>query len=199
MSSETGDHDPVPNELSVLDPDSVFPHLCDDDIEINLSNFSECEKISVSKFQKNKTTKGLNIFHANLNSLESKHDKVHEFISSTSSPIDVIAITETSFQADNEFFTTNIKMEGYSDFSTPTNTSKGGCTLYIKDKYDVIPRLDLDIRDDHFESVWCEIKNNKGKNIVCASIYRHPHNLLSIYNSFLKYMEKTLLTLTKEN
>ena len=199
MSSETGEHDPVPNELSVLDPDSVFPHLCDDDIEINLSNFSECEKISVSKFQKNKTTKGLNIFHANLNSLESKHDKVHEFISSTSSPIDVIAITETSFQADNEFFTTNIKMEGYSDFSTPTNTSKGGCTLYIKDKYDVIPRLDLDIRDDHFESVWCEIKNNKGKNIVCASIYRHPHNLLSIYNSFLKYMENTLLTLTKEN
>ena len=101
------------NELNVVDPEVIFPNLCDDDIEINLSNFSECEKISVSKFQKKNFTNGMNIFHANINGLENKHDKIHEFITSTSSSIDVIALTETSFQAKNEFFTTNINIEGY--------------------------------------------------------------------------------------
>ena len=199
MSPDTGDPDPIVNDFSVLDPDVIFPNLCDDDIEINLSNFSECEEISVSKFQKKKIVNGFNVIHGNINGLEGKHDKIHEFLSGTSSSIDVLAITETSHQAENEFFSANIEIEGYVHFSTPTNTSKGGTTLYVKNKYDVIPRHDLKATDDHFESVWCEIKNNKGKNIVCASIYRHPHDLLSTYNNFLKYIETVLLTLTKEN
>lgn len=33
---------------------------------------------------------------------------------------------------------------------------------------------DLCITSDEFETVWIEIKNQKNKNILCSSIYRHP-------------------------
>ena len=53
--------------------------------------------------------------------------------------------------------------------------------------------------NDHYETVWTELKNNKGKNMICGSIYRHPHDNLEIFNSFLDYLEIALLKLSKEN
>ena len=45
------------------------------------------------------------------------------------------------------------------------------------------------------ESTWIEIKNNRSKNIVIASIYRHPHN----FNEFFQYLENCLVKVVKEN
>ena len=41
-----------------------------------------------------------------------------------------------------------------------------------------------------------EIKNTRSKNIVIASIYRHPHNN---FNEFFQYLESCLLQVMKEN
>ena len=41
-----------------------------------------------------------------------------------------------------------------------------------------------------------EIKNKNSKNIVCGSIYRHPHNN---FDEFYKYFEMCLSSLAKEN
>ena len=87
-----------------------------------------------------------------------------------------MAITETSLKLTNENFKTNISIEGYSTFSTPTNSNKGGSPIYVKDTFDVTERLNLNVIDDKFESVSIEIKNKKIKNIICGSIYRHPHD-----------------------
>ena len=57
----------------------------------------------------------------------------------------------------------------------------------------------MNVIDDHFESVWIEIKNKSSKNIIVGSIYRHPHDTIAIYNSFLEYMEPILSKITNEN
>ena len=62
-----------------------------------------------------KTQKNFNIFHSNVNGLESKFDSLHEFLSGTSAKLDVVAITETS-KKNEEFFTSNVSLEGYKTF-----------------------------------------------------------------------------------
>ena len=136
----------------------------------------------------------MNIFHTNINGLETKLDNLHEFISNTSSKMDIIAITETS-QKNDESFILKTDIEGYVNCSTP-NISKGGTSLYINDKFDSFERMDLKIQNNNFETTWVEIVNKLSKNIVVASIYRHPR-----YNfaEFFAYLEKSLNILTKEN
>ena len=47
-----------------------------------------------------------------------------------------------------------------------------------------------------YESMWIEIKNKKSKNIVIASIYRHPHNN---FKEYFQYLEKCLSVVAQEN
>ena len=69
-----------------------------------------------------KIQKFFNIFHANVNGLESKFDNLHTFLAGAESVMDVVAITETSENKDDSFIK-NISMEGYSTpYHTPTNT-----------------------------------------------------------------------------
>ena len=42
-----------------------------------------------------------------------------------------LAVTETTQRITNEFYT-NIKLEGYTNFSAATNTNKGGTIIYTK-------------------------------------------------------------------
>ena len=59
--------------------------------------------------------------------------------------------------------------------------------------------MDLNQKNAHYESVWVELKNKKSKNVICGSIYRHPHDTNDIYNNFLKELEFNLTKITKEN
>ena len=178
-----------------------------DNDNINLSNLSSCEYYSCSKFHKlisdndNNNYKNVNIFHNNLNGLESKYDLLNNFLCSNTSNLDIITITETSQHIDNTNtnFKTNVKIDGYTLTCTPSNTSKGGTCIYRKNKFDAIEREDLKIINDHFESNWIEVKNKNCKNVIVGSIYRHPHDNLEIYNSFLDYIESILNKLYKEN
>ena len=61
-----------------------------------------------------------------------------------------IAITETS-QRNDDFFTTNVSMNGYKEFYTPSNSSKGGTALYVKEKYEIFERIDLKIQNDFWK------------------------------------------------
>ena len=151
-----------------------------------------------TRFQQQNLLNSFNIAHSNINGLQAKLDLFQEFL--VSSPeLDVVAITETSHQANDDFFSLNINLDSYTSFSIPTSTARGGTTIYIKSKHAAIERTDLNINNNHFEAVWCEIRNKKGKNMICSSIYRHPHDQLDIFSSFLEYMESTLQKLSKEN
>ena len=164
------------------------------EVDLNIAYQADCSYYQVKDIQKLNIDRNLNIFHTNINGLETKFKNLHEFISSTSSKMDIIAITETSQKDDNLILKTDI--EGYVNCSKSSNLIKGGTALYINDKFDSFERMDLKIQNDNFETTWVEIVNKLCRNIVVASIYRHPR-----YNFtyFFSYLEKSLHILTKEN
>ena len=73
---------------------------------------------------------------------------------------------------------------------------KGGTAIYVNKDFDTISRTEFNIDNVEFESTWIEIKNKNSKNIVCGTLYRHPHYNFDV---FFKYLESCLSTLAKEN
>ena len=109
--------------------------------------------------------------------------------------MDIVAITETSEREDISFLT-NVEIEGYGKYHTASKSSKGGTAIYVKNNFDTIECCDLNISNVEFETTWIKIKNKNSKNIVCGSIYRHPHNN---FDEFYKYFEMCLGRLANEN
>ena len=110
-----------------------------------------------------------------------------------------MAITETYLKTGNVNFKTKIGLEGYKSFSISSNSNKGGSTIYTKSNLVTVERIDLNSTNDEYEPIWIEINNEKSKNIICGSIYRHPHNNNDHFNNFLKYLEFSLNNLIKED
>ena len=61
------------------------------------------------------------------------------------------------------FFITNVSLNGFEEFYTPSNSSKGGTALCVKQKYEAFKSNDLKMQNDYFASVWIEVKNRKKK------------------------------------
>jgi hypothetical protein len=181
--------------LEIIQETSSYAKYSLPDLESTLPNLLNSKYHSVHEFQKQKIDKNFNIFHSNVNGLESKFETLHTFLNGSNSSMDVIAITETS-EDQNLSFLSNMDMEGYKLYSTPTVSKKGGVALYIRTDFQVIERKDLDVQTKDFESIWIEIKNSNSKNIVCGCVYRHPRYHQT---DFLDYMDSTLHKLTKEN
>ena len=176
------------NELpkfEIISEVSKFSELDNNDIDHNLPNQTSNKYYSVGELQKIKMSKIFNIFHSNGNGIEYKMDLLHEFLSSTSSDFDVVAITETS-QGNNDSFKSNVAIKGYDNYFIASLSARGGVAIYSKDKLNSFERTDLSIQNKEFESVWIEIKNNNSKNIICGCLCRHPRYDLS---EFLHYLE----------
>ena len=122
--------------------------------------------------------------------MESKFESLHHYFSNNPE-LDIINITETSQNINNETFKSNINLQGYSYYSTPSNSIKGGTIIYVKNSFEVTKRCDLSKTHDQYESTWIEINNKSSKNIICGSIYRHPHDNQLNFNNFLDYLETT--------
>ena len=152
-------------KFEVVSEVSKFANHSDNEPDYNLPVHTSCKYYTINEVQNLKTASNLNIFHTNVNGIESKFENLHEFIANVYSDFDIIAITETTHKKD-EIFTTNVSINGFKEFYIPSNSSKGGTALYIKKNYDVFERNDLKIQNDLFESVWIEVKNKNKKNIV---------------------------------
>ena len=150
---------------------------------------------SVSEFQDLRIEKNFNIFHANVNGLETKFDVLHTFLSGSRSAMGVLGITETSENSDDSFLA-NVSLAGFKIYNTASNSARGGVALYACADFDTFERVDLKVQDDGFQGVWLEIKNKGSKNIICGCVYRHPRYDNS---SFLVYMETILKKITDEN
>ena len=129
---------------------NIFSNLCDKAIDENILNLTNCKYYTVSEFHNSIDGNNLNIFHNNINSLETKFENLHQFLSNASTKFDIIAVTETTQRKINQKFYKNINLEGYTNFSTATNTNKGGTIIYTKSTFDVTERLDLNIFRQQF-------------------------------------------------
>ena len=100
-------------------------YLSSNEINLDIPTKSSCRYDSVEEYRQLKKSDNLDIFHANVNGLDSKYDNLHKFLSGISKKIDIWALTETSEKEDASFLT-NVEIEGYRCFHTATQTSKGG-------------------------------------------------------------------------
>ena len=164
--------------------------------EDNISLIPNCKYFPLSDFLELNNDSNFNIFHNNLNGLENKIDLLTDF---SSTKFDILAISETSEKEQNHDFISNVSINGYNLFSTPSKSIRGGVALYVKSFYNIFERTELKSNSKHFEAVWVEIMNKKNKNIICASIYRHPQNNIAVVNEFLEYIESILTRITSEN
>ena len=155
-----------------------------------MANQNVCKYYTVNEFHKLKLQKKINIFHSNVNGLETKFDNLHEFFTSASFSMDIVAITETS-QKSNANFIKNVSI-----YSTCSYSARGGTAIYVNKIFNSFERNDLKINNDEYESVWIEINNKGDTNIICGCLYRHPRDNS---NGFLSFLEKCLRHLTKEN
>ena len=58
---------------------------------------------------------------------------------------------------------------------TPTEATKGGVLMYIKEGINYKPRPDLNIyKPKELESFFVEVVNSNGSNSIVGTIYRHP-------------------------
>ena len=180
--------------LEVIQETSSYEKYSLPDIDSTFPNLLTSKYHSVEEVQSLNVGKSFNIFHSNVNGLESKFENLHSFINGSKSAMDIIAISETSENNDHSFFR-NVEIDGYELFSTPTLSKKGGVALYVKKEFKFHERTDLNIKTKDFESIWIEIKNEKSKNIVCGCVYRHPRYQQA---DFLEYMDSTLHQIVKE-
>ena len=126
----------------------------------------------------------------NTRSLSKKFDQLLNVLSAVETKFDVIGITETKQQVEQDFIT-NVDLGGYCVYTQP---SKWCVALYVNNKPDHLERNDLGKIDDDFESIWTEIKNKKGKNFLCGCLYRHPNTDTA---KFMEYIESTLTKIDK--
>ena len=127
-SSETlGFFNTLPT-FEIVSEVSKFSDFQSNEVDINMAFQIDCKYYSVNEYNKLKNNKYFNLFHSNVNSLEAKFGNFHEFLSSTSNKLDILAITETSEKV-NENFKINVEIKGYKMFSTSSKTNKGGTAL----------------------------------------------------------------------
>ena len=95
-------------KFEVVTEASKFSFNSENDLII-IYQCTSCNYYTTNEVRNLKTLSNLNIFHTNINGLESKFDNLHEFISNVYSDLDIIAITETSHKS---FFNTNVSING---------------------------------------------------------------------------------------
>ena len=184
----------LPN-VEIVNDASQFSNVTSNEASIEIPSKSCSKYYSIKDFKILNISKSFNIFHSNINGLESKLDNLYEFLSGTSNKIDILTFTEIS-EKEAIGFISNVEIDGYQKFHTPSKSSKGGTAIHVNKYFDSMERSDLNINSLEYESSWIEIKNTRSKNIVIASIYRHPHNN---FNEFFQYLESCLSQVTKEN
>ena len=187
--------------LETFPPNNII-NVTDEISSIKPTDINELPSNSSSKYYSNdqvkkvKLDRKFNIFHSNLNGLESKLDNLQQFIASLNNKLDIITLSETSEQEDTGFIG-NIEIEGYKlEHHSPTKTSKGGTAIYVDNRMNTLKRDDLTASSKEFESSWIEIKNKKSRNIIVGCIYRHPHNN---FTEFFEFLEQCLIKISKEN
>ena len=79
-----------------------------------------------------------------------------------------------------------MNISGYSFFSTKSKSQNGGVGLYARTRLGPVPRPDLNANTDHYETVWVEFENAKGKNILICCAYRHPRYDPEIFTEYMQ-------------
>ena len=172
-----------------LDPDSNFyatsPYTCNYMVE------NEIKKLAT-------VTRGhsdFSLLHLNCRSLLGHFDDFKSLIANLHKSFCAIGISETWLN-DQTFDLVNVP--GYCFISNHrSGKTGGGVGLYLQDHLQYKLLQDCTISNpDVIESMFVEIPNPHGKNIIVGTVYRPPNQNL---DSFMHEFNKILSTISKDN
>ena len=172
------------------------------DDDMNISDFTpplNCNYHDIESFDFKRIQNELSFFHLNISSLSKNKDELETILSMLDFKFDIIGLTETKIRK-NYPTTFDINLKGYHASACPTESEKGGTLLYISKSLKFKERKDLEkimYKSCDLESTFVEITNSQKKNIICASIYKHPKMDLDDFNT--KYLNPLLDKISKEN
>ena len=188
---------PFNNIISNIDSIS---YLSDSDIDTQLPRRVNFDYYNVHQFHSNLnilncSKSSLSVIHCNIRSIQANFDSMHNMLTELKFPFLVIGLSETKLQEGKNPIL-NINLNGYSFISQPSKTCSGGVGMYIRENLSYFLRNDLNFSTSEFESIWIELQNNKGKNILISVFYRHPNSSLDI---FLDKFYKIIDNISKQN
>ena len=134
----------------------------------------------------NKTENGknnLNFLHLNISSLPYHFSKLQTLLSSTKVNFNITGISKLRIKQ-NKNPTDNINLQNCIIEYCTTEAANGGVLFYIKDNIMYKLRKDLKIyKNKYLESIFLEVINQSGKNIIVGFICRYPCMDLSKFNN----------------
>ena len=152
-----------------LDPDSSFYsdlNSCDYLVEDQFNDILNCKVRNKEYFSS---------LHLNIRSLQANLDGLTNLLSNLNMDFSVIAVTETwTRDTTNPFDIENFKFV----YKHRTCNPGGGVGLYLTKQF----RADLNLNNNETaESLFIEIVNPRGKNIIVGVIYRPPNTDVNLF------------------
>ena len=149
-----------------------FQSNVDEDNDGDDSPPINCQYEDITSFKYTSNKKIFSLFHNNIASLSKHKQELEIILNILNFKFDVIGITESKIiKGITPVF--DITLKGYNEYSTPTESDKGGALLYIAEHLYSIPRNDLDsaiYKPYELESKFREIINIK-KKISLSVVY----------------------------
>ena len=150
---------------------------------------------SMSEFLSNKPEGGLSLMHFNTRSLPKNFCSFYDVVSNLPKEPDIICISETklsNYVQGNEPLSEqdvpkhsseiDIEIPNFTFLCNNSETNAGGTGIYVKNALDHKDRPDLEPNFEGCEGNFVEIsKGSNQRNILVASIYRHPHDNHDIF------------------
>ena len=133
----------------------------------------------------NSPDKSISFLHCNIRSLSANFENLQHMLNTLNHPFKIIGLSQTWISFNKDALA-NLFLPGFDFISQPAKFSIGGVGLCIANTLRYTIRDDLISSSDQEESLWIEVQNDKAKNIVCVTIYRHPNSCLqSFLDAFL--------------
>ena len=152
------------NEEDIDDENCVLPAI-------------NCNYYTTDEFLSNNfnSSKNFSVLHLNIHSINRHIEEFRLFLLILEFQFDVICLSESKIE-DNTNPIVDISIAGYQKpESTPTEATKGGVLIYVKDGLDYKIRKDLNVyKAKELETNFIEIINKKSANEIVGVIYRHP-------------------------
>ena len=123
----------------------------------------------------------------NIASLGLHKEELETALSLLDLEFDVIGITETKFLKGVAPII-DPSLPGYVHYDTPTESSKGGALMYVRDSLVCNRRTDLEglmYKSKKLESVFVEVEVTGKKNKIFGCVYRHPCMEVDPFNECL--------------
>ena len=127
----------------------------------------------------------------NVRSLSKHFNDLSEYVSTLNMSFSIIGVSETWLNKSNEHL---FNIPGFNFISNiRQHKSGGGVGLYIKDDLKFKPRIDLQSTDKKlYESIFAEIIQSNGKNIIVGCLYKPPDTSVTEFNNSISPVLSTI-------